>query len=328
MAVIMKSPKPHDRCRRLCLPCHLPLPGWPAGQLTRLNRVAPGAGDAPPSGLLDALALVPDPRDRRGVRYSLAAVLGVAVCATLWPGGRTRRSPGGPPMPRPGCGPGWACAGGAVPDLATIWRVLTSADPAALDAAIGAWVRSRLAATRKARRRVVLAVDGRRCAAPGAGWHRAAPDGLPGSRCRHGTRPGRCGRRAEAFHAGRVMRRVSATSTTIWATGRGSERNTTCCNTTNLWGRTRTEPALVVGAGQVRAVGFLGVVVEGVERLVGDLLRRAPGGVGLVVEDGDHGVAVLVAVQHRDVAASGVVGDAVPDGECDHGRFLPSPRPR
>jgi hypothetical protein len=57
--------------------------GLAAGQLTRLNCLAPEAGDAPPPGLLDALALVPDPRDPRGIRYGLAAVLGVAVCATL-----------------------------------------------------------------------------------------------------------------------------------------------------------------------------------------------------------------------------------------------------
>jgi hypothetical protein len=39
--------------------------------------------------------------------------------------------------------------------------VLTAVDPAALDAAIGGWVRSRLAAIRKAKHRVVLAIDGK-----------------------------------------------------------------------------------------------------------------------------------------------------------------------
>src|SRR5256885_14872633 len=33
--------------------------------------------------LLDALAAVPDPRHRRGVRYRLASLLAVAVCAVL-----------------------------------------------------------------------------------------------------------------------------------------------------------------------------------------------------------------------------------------------------
>ena len=35
------------------------------------------------SGLLDLLALMPDPRDPRGVRYPLAGVLAVAVTAVL-----------------------------------------------------------------------------------------------------------------------------------------------------------------------------------------------------------------------------------------------------
>ena len=34
-----------------------------------------------PEGLLDALALVPDPRDPRGVRYRLATLLAIGVCA-------------------------------------------------------------------------------------------------------------------------------------------------------------------------------------------------------------------------------------------------------
>ena len=131
------------------------------GQLTRLNRVRREAGDVPPAGLLDALALVPDPRDRRGIRYGLAAVLGVAVCATLagaqsyaaiaeWAGDAPARLRAGLGLRR-----------GQVPDPATIWRVLTAVDPAGLDAVICGWVRSRLAAARKARHRVVLAVDGK-----------------------------------------------------------------------------------------------------------------------------------------------------------------------
>lgn len=134
--------------------------GLAAGQLTSLNRVAREAGDEPPAGLLEALALVPDPRDPRGIRYGLAAVLGVAVCATL-AGARSYAAVAewaadAPARLRAGLG-----LRRGVPDLATIWRVLTSVDPAELDAAVGAWVRSRLAAARKARHRVVLAVDGK-----------------------------------------------------------------------------------------------------------------------------------------------------------------------
>ena len=135
--------------------------GLAAGQLTRLNCVASGAGDAPPPGLLQALALVPDPRDPRGIRYALAAVLGLAVCATL-AGARSYAAiaewgADAPARLRAGLG----LRRGAVPDLATIWRILTTIDPAALDAAIGTWVRSRLAAARNSKRRVVLAVDGK-----------------------------------------------------------------------------------------------------------------------------------------------------------------------
>ena len=50
--------------------------------------------------------------------------------------------------------------GRAVPDLVTIWRVLTAVDPAALDRALGAWVNARLAAQRPGGQ-VVLAVDGK-----------------------------------------------------------------------------------------------------------------------------------------------------------------------
>src|SRR5262245_56390575 len=40
-------------------------------------------GENDPRDLLHALAAVPDPRDRRGVRYRLTSLLAVAVCAVL-----------------------------------------------------------------------------------------------------------------------------------------------------------------------------------------------------------------------------------------------------
>lgn len=40
-------------------------------------------GEADQRDLLQALAAVPDPRCRRGVRYRLASLLAVAVCAVL-----------------------------------------------------------------------------------------------------------------------------------------------------------------------------------------------------------------------------------------------------
>ena len=48
--------------------------------------------------LLSALAVVPDPRARRGVRHRLAVILGLAVCAVLAAPGPSRRSGNGPPM--------------------------------------------------------------------------------------------------------------------------------------------------------------------------------------------------------------------------------------
>ncbi|MGI5180285.1 transposase family protein [Dactylosporangium sp. CA-152071] len=54
-----------------------------------------------PDGLLSALARVPDPRDRRGIRYSLASLLAVAVCAVL-AGGHVRRDDRLGRRPRPG----------------------------------------------------------------------------------------------------------------------------------------------------------------------------------------------------------------------------------
>jgi DDE_Tnp_1-associated len=58
-----------------------------------------GVGECP--GLLERLAMIPDPRDRRGRRHTLASVLAVSAAAVLagpapWP-----RSPSGPPT-RPG----------------------------------------------------------------------------------------------------------------------------------------------------------------------------------------------------------------------------------
>jgi hypothetical protein len=62
--------------------------GVVSGYLAVLSAIAPGPADAVRAGLLEALSQVPDPRDRRGVRYDLVAVLAAAVRATL-AGGRS-----------------------------------------------------------------------------------------------------------------------------------------------------------------------------------------------------------------------------------------------
>ncbi len=130
------------------------------GQLALLARTrVPLAGTAP-EDLLEALGRVPDPRDRRGIRYPLVPVLAIAVCAML-AGARSYQAiaewaADAPPRLRARLG-----LPGAVPDLATIWRVLTAVDPAALDAAVGAWVAAQLAGRRRPGTRVVVAVDGK-----------------------------------------------------------------------------------------------------------------------------------------------------------------------
>jgi len=130
-----------------------------AGQLALLSRRGPAVVVAAPDDLLAALGQVPDPRDPRGLRYPLVPVLAVAVCAVL-AGARSYAAiaewaADAPPRLRARLG-----LGGTVPDLVTIWRVLTAVDPAALDRALGAWLSAQLAA-RRSGERVVLAVDGK-----------------------------------------------------------------------------------------------------------------------------------------------------------------------
>ena len=130
------------------------------GQLALLARRRVPLAAAAPGELLEALGRVPDPRDRRGIRYPLVPVLAIAVCAML-AGARSYQAiaewaADAPPRLRARLG-----LPGAVPDLATIWRVLTTVDPAALDAAVGAWVASQLAGLRRPGARVVVAVDGK-----------------------------------------------------------------------------------------------------------------------------------------------------------------------
>jgi len=62
----------------------------PSSLITALTVTTPSVGSSPQpvtdgehGGLLDALAKVPDPRDPRGIRYPLSALLMVAVCAAL-----------------------------------------------------------------------------------------------------------------------------------------------------------------------------------------------------------------------------------------------------
>jgi hypothetical protein len=138
------------------------MPSSPAvlagGQLGLLSRSEVAVAGAAAEDLLEALGRVPDPRDPRGRRYPLVSVLAIAVCAML-AGARsyTAIAEWAADAPRLRARLGLP---GPVPDLATIWRVLTTVDPAAVDRAVGAWVSAQLAARRPAAQ-VVLAVDGK-----------------------------------------------------------------------------------------------------------------------------------------------------------------------
>jgi predicted transposase YbfD/YdcC len=114
------------------------------------------------SGLLTALARVPDPRDPRGVRYPLSAVLAVAVCAVMagassfaaitdWlhdldEHGRTRLG-----------------FGDTVPAGTTMWRLLIRLDPTLLAGVLAGWLHTRTGRAGPAPRRYrrVIAVDGK-----------------------------------------------------------------------------------------------------------------------------------------------------------------------
>jgi predicted transposase YbfD/YdcC len=108
--------------------------------------------------LLAALAAVPDPRARRGVRHRLAAILSLALCAVL-AGARSFTAIAE-----------WAADAdqatldafgvtGVVPCESTFRRTLQHLDADALDDAAGAWVQQRTVPAPGARR--MIAVDGK-----------------------------------------------------------------------------------------------------------------------------------------------------------------------
>ncbi len=110
------------------------------------------------AGLLTVLAVLADPRHRRGIRHRLPAILGLAVCAVL-AGARSFTGIAE-----------WAAdadeatlAGlgvtGVVPSESTFRRTLQALDADALDEAAGAWAAQRTVPGPQARR--VIAVDGK-----------------------------------------------------------------------------------------------------------------------------------------------------------------------
>ncbi|GIE46457.1 ISAs1 family transposase [Actinoplanes lobatus] len=137
--------------------------------ITALTVTTPHAIGAPAlitdgehNGLLHALAKVPDPRDPRGIRYPLAAVLAVAVCAVIagassfaaitdWLHDLDEHA-----RNRLGFG-------NAVPASTTMWRLLIRLDPTLLAAVLAGWLHTRTDPPGPPPRRYrrVIAIDGK-----------------------------------------------------------------------------------------------------------------------------------------------------------------------
>jgi predicted transposase YbfD/YdcC len=132
----------------------------------RTRGVSVGAAHA--SGLVDALAQVPDPRDPRGVIHPLPSLLAVAVAAVL-AGARSVAAIGEwaadapqPVLARLGVVRDRFTGAYRVPDTATIGRVLADLDADSFDTAMGQWLLTvPPAGAPDAPRRRAYAVDGK-----------------------------------------------------------------------------------------------------------------------------------------------------------------------
>lgn len=111
--------------------------------------------------LLAALAVVPDPRDRRGIRYPLVGIVAVAVCAVLagactfaavtdWMQDLDRDA--------------WVKLGftDRIPAATTVWRLLIRIDAQVLQAVLTRWLRTRASPVSTGPRRPrVITIDGK-----------------------------------------------------------------------------------------------------------------------------------------------------------------------
>jgi DDE_Tnp_1-associated len=121
--------------------------------LEQLQDLPAGDGAELPGqcrSLAEHLARVPDPRDRRGVRHTLASLL-LATIAAVLAGARSLTAVGewvadAPPQVLAALGVRRDSLTGRFepPDEATIRRVLETVDAAALDEAVGSWLAARL----------------------------------------------------------------------------------------------------------------------------------------------------------------------------------------
>lgn len=113
-------------------------------------------------GLLHALSAVPDPRSPRGLRYPLAGLLAVAVCAVAAGASSVTaisdwlHDLDDIARARLGFGRG-------VPATTTVWRLLIRLDADLLATVLAAWLRTRTrpVVSRRPRYRQVIAIDGK-----------------------------------------------------------------------------------------------------------------------------------------------------------------------
>jgi len=116
----------------------------PHGPVTSIAPVA--VTDHEQAGLLAVLAAVPDPRDPRGVRYPLASVLAVAVCAVL-AGAVTFAAIAD--WVRDLDSAAWVRLGftDRIPVASTVWRLLVRVDAEVLSAVLAGWLCARTTPT-------------------------------------------------------------------------------------------------------------------------------------------------------------------------------------
>lgn len=116
--------------------------------------------------LAEALAVLPDPRRRRGVPHSFTPLLAAVTCAML-AGSRSFAAIAEWTTDLPATARVDLGLTGPVPVASTLWHLLTAVDPTALQDVVDAWLRARLlweanrAQRRRRRGRRVLGVDGK-----------------------------------------------------------------------------------------------------------------------------------------------------------------------
>lgn len=185
--------------------------------ITALTVTTPHAGMTPApvtdgehNGLLNALTKIPDPRDPRGIRHPLSAVLTIAVCAVMagassfaaitdWLHDLDEHA-----RNQLGFGDG-------VPAGTTMWRLLIRLDPTLLASVLAGWLHARtqhpaLPLPRRYRR--VVAIDGKTLrGARLPDGRQISPAVRPGYHHRDRDRPSHRGHEVERNHLVRAAAR-------------------------------------------------------------------------------------------------------------------------